>query len=96
MSASDSLPSLASSNRCLLSDERDKKEREYGGRGSGTEISKKLEMTFVAVQEPFWLIAAQVFLPYIIAGIGMVGAGTVLNVVKVNAVYILVSVLSQI
>lgn len=34
--------------------------------------------------EPTWQIALQVFFPYIIAGFGMVGAGTVLDIVKVS------------
>lgn len=33
--------------------------------------------------EPWWQIGLQVFFPYIVAGLGMVGAGVVLNIVKV-------------
>ena len=36
------------------------------------------------MKESLLQIGLQVFLPYIVAGIGMVGAGTVLNVVKVR------------
>lgn len=33
--------------------------------------------------ETWWQIGLQVFFPYIVAGLGMVGAGVVLNIVKV-------------
>ena len=70
-------------NRHIQSDEG---EKQISTSDCSTERSKKAEMDFVTVQEPFWLIAAQVFIPYIVAGIGMVGAGTVLNVVKVTLI----------
>lgn len=35
-------------------------------------------------EEGFWLIAFQVFFPFLIAGLGMVGAGLVLDIVQVS------------
>lgn len=34
-------------------------------------------------EESFWLITFQVFFPFLIAGLGMVGAGLVLDIVQV-------------
>lgn len=34
--------------------------------------------------EGFWLITIQVFFPFLIAGLGMVGAGLVLDIVQVS------------
>ena len=39
--------------------------------------------TKVLVQESFWSISVQVFIPFLIAGMGMVGAGLVLDIVQV-------------
>lgn len=35
-------------------------------------------------EESFWLITFQVFFPFLIAGLGMVGAGLVLDIVQVS------------
>lgn len=35
-------------------------------------------------EEGFWLLAFQVFFPFLIAGLGMVGAGIVLDIVQVR------------
>lgn len=36
------------------------------------------------IEEGFWLLAFQVFFPFLIAGLGMVGAGIVLDIVQVR------------
>jgi len=43
--------------------------------------------------EKTWHVAVQVFFPYIIAGLGMVAAGVVLDTVKVGAIYTYISTL---
>jgi len=40
-------------------------------------------------EETFWGIAIQVFIPFLIAGMGMVGAGLVLDVVQVCCIVFL-------
>lgn len=61
-------------------------EEEVNGRGSADE--KLLRGSGLVdggeVMEPWWQMALQVFFPYIVAGLGMVGAGAVLNIVKVK------------
>lgn len=37
--------------------------------------------------ESFWLITLQVFFPFLIAGLGMVGAGLVLDIVQASIIY---------
>ena len=41
-------------------------------------------------EESFWLITFQVFFPFLIAGLGMVGAGLVLDIVQVSFVLYLI------
>ena len=48
----------------------------------------KIEEELREPDEPSWLIGVQVFLPYIIAGLGTVGAGMVLDVVQVRILVI--------
>ena len=38
-------------------------------------------------EEGFWLITFQVFFPFLIAGLGMVGAGLVLDIVQASILY---------
>ena len=40
-------------------------------------------------EEGFWLITFQVFFPFLIAGLGMVGAGLVLDIVQVSFIIFL-------
>jgi len=40
--------------------------------------------SFVQEEETFWTITVQVFIPFLIAGMGMVGAGLVLDIVQVS------------
>lgn len=39
-------------------------------------------------EEGFWLIAFQVFFPFLIAGLGMVGAGLVLDIVQASIFFL--------
>ncbi len=39
-------------------------------------------------EEGFWLITFQVFFPFLIAGLGMVGAGLVLDIVQASIIYL--------
>lgn len=65
-------------------------EEEVNGRGRVDEkVHRGSELVDgEEVMEPWWQIALQVFFPYIVAGLGMVGAGAVLNVVKVKVITI--------
>ena len=73
----------------LLSHDDSESDRELandpssGGGGGGDIIIDPTEM---GVQdESSWLLALQVFVPYIIAGLGMVAAGILLDIVQVTA-----------
>lgn len=41
-------------------------------------------------EESFWLITFQVFFPFLIAGLGMVGAGLVLDIVQASIILLLI------
>jgi len=46
--------------------------------------NKDSSVTVEENEEGFWLITFQVFFPFLIAGLGMVGAGLVLDIVQVS------------
>lgn len=50
-------------------------------------IAKEPSPVRKAEEESFWLITLQVFFPFLIAGLGMVGAGLVLDVVQASIIY---------
>ena len=54
----------------------------------------KEEVLMTTIKEPeeaSWQIALQVFFPYLIAGLGMVGAGMVLDIVQVSLLFLFFS-----
>ncbi len=69
-------------------DGRDGDEDTAGGRMSKTDA--------IEADEGFWLITFQVFFPFLVAGLGMVGAGLVLDIVQVSYFNSLLSYLNNI
>ena len=52
-------------------------------RPSDSEVSMEPK-DLPVIKETFWTISVQVFFPFLIAGLGMVGAGLVLDIVQVS------------
>ena len=70
-----------SNDLCDEEDEATESEMMIISRGSKVKKKSAIEED----EETFWTITIQVFFPFLIAGLGMVGAGLVLDIVQVGS-----------